>query len=189
MPAVAFDCVIMEARSRAAARIHVHMSAPNKKKGVGAELLIPLAALVFTLYYFSTIWNSPWTAQVSAFFVGTILILLVAVFLLKTSFALYRQEAHLGIGDLLAPRSLLPVRIGLLLMTLGYVIFVKWGGFTLTTWVFLFGAMMILNRGRRKRLISILSAVLALSGYLLFIVAFETRFPRGPFENFMRSIF
>ncbi len=165
------------------------MSTPNKKKGAGAELLIPAAALIFTLYYFWTIWNSPWTAQVSAFFIGTILILLVVAFFLKTAITLYRREADLGIGELLAPRSLLPVRIGLLLMTLGYVIFVKWGGFTLTTWVFLFGAMLILNGGRRKRLVAVLSATLALSGYLLFIVAFETRFPRGPFENFMRSIF
>ncbi len=165
------------------------MSTPSKKKGVGAELLIPLAALVFTLYYFSTIWNSPWTAQVSAFFIGTILIVLVGAFLIKTSVALLRREAHLGIGDLLAPRSLLPVRIGLLLMTVGYVVFVRWGGFTLTTWVFLFGAMQILNRGQRKGLIAGISAALALSGYLLFIVAFETRFPRGPFENFMRSLF
>lgn len=165
------------------------MSTSNKKKGIGAELLIPVAALIFTLYYFWTIWNSPWTAQVSAFFIGTILILLVVSFVLKTAVALYRHQAHLGIGELLAPRSLLPVRIGLLLMTLGYVILVKWGGFTLTTWVFLFGAMLILNGGRRKRLVAVLSATLALSGYLLFIVAFETRFPRGPFENFMRSIF
>ncbi len=165
------------------------MSTPRKKKGVGAELLIPLAALVFTLYYFSTIWNSPWTAQVSAFFIGTILIVLVGAFLIKTSVALLRREAHLGIGDLLAPRSLLPLRIGLLLMTVGYVVFVRWGGFTLTTWIFLFGAMQILNRGQRKGLIAGISAALALSGYLLFIVAFETRFPRGPFENFMRSLF
>ncbi len=165
------------------------MSTPSKKKGVGAELLIPLAALVFTLYYFSTIWNSPWTAQVSAFFIGTILIVLVGAFLIKTSVALLRREAHLGIGDLLAPRSLLPLRIGLLLMTVGYVVFVRWGGFTLTTWIFLFGAMQILNRGQRKGLIAGISAALALSGYLLFIVAFETRFPRGPFENFMRSLF
>lgn len=165
------------------------MSAQKKKKSVGAELLIPLAALLFTLYYFWTIWNSPWTAQVSAFFIGTILIVLVVIFLLKTSIALYRQEADLGTGEFLSPRSLLPVRVGLLLMTLGYVLLVKWGGFTLTTWAFLFGAMLILGRGRRKRLILALSATMALSGYLLFIVAFETRFPRGPFENLMRFIF
>ena len=47
------------------------------KRHIGAQLIIPVAALAFTLYYFSTIINSPWTAQVSAFFIGSILILLM----------------------------------------------------------------------------------------------------------------
>ena len=42
---------------------------------LGGELVIPVLAVVFTLYYFSSIWNSPWTAQVSAFMVGGILLL------------------------------------------------------------------------------------------------------------------
>ncbi len=165
------------------------MSPADKKKGVGADLIIPAAALLFTLYYFWSIWNSPWTAQVSAFFVGTILMVLIAAFILKTAIALYRKEVHLGVAELLAPRSLLSMRIGLLMMTIGYVIIIRWAGFTLTTGVFLFGAMLILGRGRRKRLIAMVSIALALSGYLLFVVAFETRFPRGPFEELMRTLF
>lgn len=51
-----------------------------EKKSIGGELVIPIAALLFTFYYFYTIIDTPWTAQVSAFFVGTILIILVAIF-------------------------------------------------------------------------------------------------------------
>lgn len=165
------------------------MSSPKRRKGVGADLLIPGAALVFTLYYFSTIWNSPWTAQVSAFFIGSILIFLIAVYAVKIGVALYRREVHLEFGELLSPRSVLFPRIGLLLATVFYVVLIQWGGFTLTTGLFLFAAMLILGHGRRKRLITALSAILALSGYLLFIVAFDTRFPRGPFEQFMSWLF
>lgn len=165
------------------------MSAPDKKRGAGADLLIPGAALIFTVYYFWTIWDSPWTAQVSAFFIGSILILLVAAFIVKTAIALRRRQVHLGFADLLSPREVLPVRLGLLLATVGYVISIRWGGFTLTTGVFLFFAMLILSGGRRKKLIAALSALLALSGYLLFIVAFDTRFPRGPFEQLMNKLF
>ena len=49
-------------------------SGKPEKPAVGAELVLPVAALLFTIYYFTTIINVPWTAQVSAFFVGTILI-------------------------------------------------------------------------------------------------------------------
>jgi RsiW-degrading membrane proteinase PrsW (M82 family) len=58
-------------------------SGSGEKKQIGGELVIPVAALIFTLYYFSTIYNSPWTAQVSAFFIGAILLLLIAIFLVK----------------------------------------------------------------------------------------------------------
>lgn len=165
------------------------MSEPNEKKGVGADLLIPGAALLFTLYYFSTIWNSPWTAQVSAFVIGSILIGLIVIFAIKTAIALGHKEVDLGFGGLLSPRSVLFPRIGLFLATLCYVILIQWGGFTLTTGLFLFASMLILGRGRRKRLVALISIILSISGYLLFIVAFDTRFPRGPFEQFMRWLF
>ena len=45
-------------------------SAPREKRSIGGDLVIPVAALFFTLYYFLTIIDSPWTAQVSAFFIG-----------------------------------------------------------------------------------------------------------------------
>lgn len=165
------------------------MSEPDKKKNVGADLVIPITALAFTLYYFASIWNSPWTAQVSAFFIGTVLIVLIVFFLVKCALSLRKLDVSLGLESLIAPQSLLPVRTGLLLTTLGYVILIQWGGFTLTTWVFLFASMLILNRGKKRKLVAILATVIALSGYLLFVVAFDTRFPRGPFEHLMRWLF
>ena len=51
---------------------------------VGSQLIIPIAAILFTIYYFYTIIDAPWTAQVAAFIVGSILILLVVLFGLKS---------------------------------------------------------------------------------------------------------
>ena len=68
------------------------------RKPIGGELIIPVAAVAFTLYYFSTIFDSPWTAQVSAFFVGTILILLVADSSDQAWRAVLGGEASLGLG-------------------------------------------------------------------------------------------
>ena len=156
-----------------------------EKKHIGGDLVIPVAALAFTLYYFSTIIDSPWTAQVSAFFIGAILIGLIIIFAVKTVVSMQRGEADLGLDSLLAPRSYIPKRLALLGLTLGFIIFVEWGGFTLSTFAFLALAMLLLNEGRKKRFILILSGSLALGGYLLFILAFDTRFPAGPFEQLM----
>ena len=156
---------------------------------VGGELIIPAVAMLFSLYYLWTIVDVPFTAQASALFVGTVLIFLCIVLFFRTALAVRRGEASLGIGGLIEPRSFVPKRLILLGLTVGYILVVGWLGFTLTTFLFLACAMTLLNEGRNKGLIVALSAVLAVGGWLLFVVAFETHFPAGPFELLVRRMF
>jgi len=159
----------------------------SEKKSIGGELIIPLSALFFTLYYFYTIIDTPWTAQVSAFFVGTVLILLIIAYLIKTGFALHSGKIDLGLGDLIAPVSFVPKRLMLLGLTILYIWTIEYIGFTIAAFIFLFVSMFILGEGKRILLISVISTILSIGGYFLFIVAFKTRFPFGPFETFMQG--
>lgn len=159
------------------------------RRTVGGELIIPVAAVAFTLYYFTTIWDSPWEAQVNAFFVGSILIVLVALLLVKLGRALLAGEANLRLGGLIEPVGVAPRRLTVLLLAIGYVAAIDWLGFTLTTFVFLAAAMLVLNTGRRPGFVLALAAALSLGGYLLFMVAFQTRFPSGPFEWLLGAAF
>jgi len=160
-----------------------------EKRHIGGELVIPVAALLFTGYYFTTIIDVPWTAQVSAFFVGTVLSICILVFLGRVALMVRRGEADLNMGGLVAPLSYMPKRLILLALTIAYIFFIQWGGFTLTTFFFLALAMLTLNEGKRPGLIVGLAATIAICGWLLFIVAFETRFPEGPFEHLMKGLF
>lgn len=159
-----------------------------EKKHIGSDLIIPVAALIFTLYYFSTIIHSPWTAQVSAFFVGTVLILLVIVYFVNNAISIRRGEADLSFQHLTDPMSFMPTRIILFALTIAYIFFIHIGGFTITTFIFLSAAMLLLSRGRRWKFILILAAVLAVGGYFLFEYTFHVRFPKGPFEYMMAGI-
>ncbi len=163
-------------------------SGKPEKTHLGGDLVIPVAALAFTLYYFSTIIDSPWTAQVSAFLIGAVLILLIVILMVKSAWLVKRGEADFGLDSLLAPRSYIPKRLALFALTLGFIYFVQWGGFTLTVFAFMSLAMLLLGDGRDKRFVFILCAGLAIGGYLLFILAFDTRFPAGPFEQLMDRI-
>ena len=49
--------------------------------------------------------------------------------------------------------------------------------------------MALLSDGKRIGFIIGLSAAVAVAGWALFILAFDTRFPVGPFERLMQSIF
>ncbi len=159
-----------------------------RKRALGAELVIPITALVFTLYYFYTILESPWTAQASAFFIGTILIVLALVFIALTFRWVAKGDGDWSFHTLFEPHDYVRLRLGLLALTVGYIAVISFLGFTITTFLFLVLAMLLLNRGRRARLSLTLAAILSIGGYLLFIVAFDTNFPEGPFENLMNGI-
>ena len=163
-------------------------SPAGDKRHVGGELIIPIAGLLFTIYYFSTIIHSPWTAQVSAFFVGAVLIALIVAFLVKTGLDHRRGLVDFGAGPIAEPLALLPKRLMLLALTVGYIYIIHLLGFTLTTFLFMLAAMALLADGKRLGFITLLSAVVALGGWALFILAFHTRFPAGPFEQLMRAV-
>ncbi|MBT3361541.1 MAG: tripartite tricarboxylate transporter TctB family protein [Rhodospirillales bacterium] len=160
----------------------------SEKKHVGGELLIPVAGIIFTIYYFSTILDSPWTAQVSAFFIGSVLTLLVTIFLIKTFVEVRNGKVDLQLGPLIAPNAMIPKRVALLALTIGYIVVVEYAGFTITTFLFMALSMMLLTGARNKRFILSLSAVIAIGGWALFILAFNTRFPKGPFELLMEGL-
>jgi hypothetical protein len=162
---------------------------PPSRRPVGGDLIIPIAAIAFTLYYFTSIIDSPWEAQVNAFFVGSILIVLVLILLIKFGYELRSGEASLRLGGLIEPVGVAPKRLAVLLLAIGYVLLIEWLGFTLTTFVFLTATMLVLNGGRRPGFVLGLAAALSLGGYLLFMVAFQTRFPKGPFEWLMGAVF
>ena len=159
-----------------------------RKRALGAELVIPVTALVFTLYYFYTILESPWTAQASAFFIGTILIVLALVFIALTFRWVAKGDGDWSFHTLFEPHDYVRLRLGLFALTVGYIAVISFLGFTITTFLFLVLAMLLLNRGRRAKLSLLLAAILSIGGYLLFIVAFDTNFPEGPFENLMNGI-
>lgn len=158
------------------------------KRQLGGELVIPVLAIVFTFYFFSSIWNSPWTAQVSAFLVGGILLLVCAIFIIRAALMLKSGEGSLGFANLVSINDIRSGRIGLFATTLGFCVLIDELGFTLTTFLFLSLSMIILSKGKNAGFITLVSAMMALGGWAVFILAFDTRFPRGWFETTMKAV-
>ena len=79
-------------------------------------------------------------------------------------------------------------RIGLLALTIGYVWIIDWLGFTLTTFIFVFAAIVLLSslaNWKRALAVSVSSAVI---GYIVFLYFFKTRFPSGPIEDWLKGL-
>lgn len=159
-----------------------------RQRHLGGELVIPVLAIVFTLYFFSTILNSPWTAQVSAFSLGALLLLFCAMFIVKTVVQLKRGQGTMSFANLFTRADVTSGRLGLFLATLGFTLLIEHLGFTLTTFLFLMASMTVLSRGRNVGRILLTSTLMSLGGWAVFILAFDTRFPRGWFETTMKAV-
>jgi len=167
------------------------MKADDKSRGekasVGAELIIPVAGLLFAVYYLTSIWDIRWEAQVNGFFLSSVLLILVAAFLVRTFRRLSRGEVDLRLGDKLGTPRLLRDRLGLIVITAVFVFVLPWIGFTLSTFLFLLATLFFFGI-RSPLTLAAIPLLVAAGGYVLFIVALNARFPHGPVEKLLASI-
>ena len=151
------------------------------------DLIIPTLALVFAIYYLTTITEVPWIAQASAVLVSGLLLISILVYAVRTIMRLRAGTEIISMSGFAADPRLIAKRIALLALTIAYVWLIEVLGFTLCTLAFLFLSIILLSSINNWRRAALVSVCCSLIGYFVFIVGFETRFPKGPFERFMQE--
>ena len=115
------------------------------KRPAGGDLIVPLLAGSFAIYYISTVWDLPWEARANGMFLGSLLLLLVTLFVLRTGHSLYRGTASLSLRRLIEPRQFHARRLGLIALMIAFIAVIPYLGFTLTMFSFLLLAMLLLG--------------------------------------------
>jgi hypothetical protein len=155
---------------------------------LGADLVIPALAAAFGAYFFFSIVELAWEAKANGMVIGAILLLLVVIQLVRIGLRLRAGEADLGFETLISPRDALPKRIGLVLITIGFIATMHWLGVTLGMLLALFASLWILGVRSRKALVLVPLAVAACV-YLLFVAALQSDIPHGPVEWVLGKLF
>jgi hypothetical protein len=165
-----------------------HEGKHGHRKGVGADFILPLMAAGYAAYYLYSIADFPWEARINGTFIAAAIWILVAMFVIRTAFRLYRGEVTFQFTGILAPRDKLAQRVLFIGLTALDILLMPWLGFTLTVILFLAAAMWML--GVRTILPMVVIPLAAGSvGYLFFMVALDTRLPRGPVEWLLQPLF
>ena len=155
------------------------------KKNILPDLIIPILALAFTVYYLTTITEVPWIAQASAVTVSVLLLLAILAFAVRTGVRLARGESEIRFRGLLDDRRTGLKRLALLGLTIAYIAVIETLGFTLTTFLFLSFSITLLSSLSNVWRALLIAAVCSMTGYLVFIVLFQTRFPLGVIERLL----
>lgn len=159
----------------------------ERNSSVGADLVIPAAALAFAIYFFVDIHDLAWEAKANGVLIGTILVVLIGIQLARLGLVLARGEGRLGFETLLAPREALPGRLALVGITLAFIVVVPWLGLTLTLFLAMAAALRATGlRSWKKNLL--ISVIVAASAWGLFIALLDSDMPRGPVETLMSKM-
>ena len=156
--------------------------APANKAPLGADLVIPGLALAFAAYFFFSIADLAWEAKANGVLIGTVLVLLIVVQVARTVAEIAKGRGDLRLNPLLEPREALGKRLGLVALTVAFIVVIPWLGLTLTLFLGLAAALYLMGVRKPAQLFWISFAVSA-SAYLLFIAALNSDFPHGPVEN------
>jgi hypothetical protein len=161
---------------------------PDEKPALGGELLLPALAVALTVYFLIDVADLTWEARANATVIAYVLLALIAIHLVRIALKLRAGEATLAIGDLLAPRILLPTRLAVLAITAAFIVALPWLGLTLGLFLAVAALMRLLRAGSWRK-IALTAGTIAVAAYLLFIALLNTRLPRGPVEKLLAGLF
>lgn len=161
--------------------------AKEKRKALGADLVIPVLALAFTIYFFSSTRELQWEARANGLIIGTALIVLVVVQLARIAIGVARHKEELGFGPLLAPPEALRKRLGMLAVTIAFVATLPWVGLGLGLFVALAAAFWIMGV-RPARHVLLVSFIITAVCWVLFTIALDIGLPPGPVEHLYHSL-
>ena len=153
-----------------------------RKAPAGADLVIPLLALGFAAYFFWSIADLAWEAKANGVVIGSILVALVLIQLALIGLRVARGEADFGTDPLWAPRDVLGKRVGMVLVTVSFILLLQALGLTLALFVAMAAALWIMGVRKPARLLG-LSFAVAAAAYLLFIAVLDAGFPHGLIEK------
>lgn len=160
---------------------------PAPRRAAGADLVIPALALAFAVYFFVSIADLAWEAKANGVLIGSVLVVLIAVQLVRIGVDLARSRVDLSLAPIVAPRDALPKRIGLVLLTVAFIAGMQWLGLTLALFLAMAASLWLMGLRRPGRILGVALAVAACA-YLLFVALLESDIPHGPVENGIAAI-
>ena len=154
----------------------------KEKTPLGADLVIPLLALGFAIYFFWSITDLAWEAKANGVVIGVALIALVLVQAARVALALARGQGDLRTDPLWQPRDILVKRLGMVAVTVAFILLLQVLGLTLSLFLAMAAALWLMGVRRPPLVLGIAFGVAA-AAYLLFIAVLDAGFPHGLIEK------
>ncbi len=159
-----------------------HETSSTEKAALGADLIIPAIGSGLAIYYLLSTAELDWEARSAGLFVGTVLLSLCAVQLVRSVVALVSGRASIGFDDLLANTLHNRQRLGLMVLVALFIATIGWTGTTLGLFLLLVGSLLVMGVREPVKLFLVAFCTSAVV-YTMLIYLLDTRLPRGVIEK------
>ncbi|ESR23023.1 tripartite tricarboxylate transporter TctB family protein [Lutibaculum baratangense] len=159
----------------------------EKRPGLIPELIIPIGAIAFGIYYLSTVWSLPFQARVVGIYVsGAIAILSLIIFVrLAREFASGRKS--LGFRGFFTDPTAEVRRWGVLVMTVLFIALMPLLGFTVSLFLFVLGTVLMIAGMERLKHALIIASATTVIAFAIFILLVKVRFPLSIVDTTIRN--
>ena len=152
------------------------------KPSLGADLVVPLLALSFAAYFFWSITDLAWEAKANGVVIGVALVVLVVVQIARIAAAVAQGRGDLRTDPLWQPGDVLLKRLGMVAVTVAFILLLQVLGLTLSLFLAMAVALWLMGVRRPSLVLGIAFGVAA-AAYLLFIAVLDAGFPHGLIEK------
>jgi hypothetical protein len=160
----------------------------GKRPGVIPELIIPILAIAFAIYYLSTVWALPFQAKVVGIYVssaiGVLSLLLFIRFgrqLMSGTKALNWNGFFTGLDDEVR-------RWGLLIATALFIFLMPATGFVVTLFVYVFVCVVLVGGRERLMAAGVTAVSITATAFVIFILFVKVRFPQSAVDEFLKAL-
>ena len=155
-----------------------------QKAPLGADLVIPVLALGFAIYFFWSIADLAWEAKANGVIIGAVLVGLVAIQLARIATDVAKGRGGLRADPLWRPGDVFAKRVGMVLVTVAFIALLETLGLTLSLLLAMAAALAIMGV-RKLSTIAWISLSVSAAAYILFIAVLDSAFPHGPIEKLL----
>jgi hypothetical protein len=154
----------------------------KKPRALGADLVIPVVALGFTVYFLESVWALQWEAKANGLMVGALLLLLLGVQFVRVGIDFVRGRGGFSFAPLVSPADAFRKRVSMLAIVIAFVATLPWLGLGLGLFLALAAGFTVMGVRPMKHVLLVAFIITAVC-WLSFMVALDTGLPAGPVEK------
>lgn len=160
----------------------------DKRPGIIPELIIPVAAVLFGIYYLSTVWSLPFQAKVVGLYVASGIALLCLLLVVRFARELMSGKKSWSFHGFFADPVTEGRRWGVLAATCLFILLMPVLGFVVSIFLFVLSTVLLVGGLTRIKAALVVATSITVISFGVFILFVQVRFPLTAIDEYIKNL-